>query len=444
MLLPANMSQIDKLTEEQLAAFLLIEEGHSLFITGPGGTGKSFLLKAIYDHIPDRTGKHVAVTAMTGCAALLLGRHAKTLHSWAGIGLARDSPTVLAATIKRSRKVLQRWLGVDILVIDEVSMMTPELLEKLDEVARLVRKESKPFGGIQVVFVGDFFQLPPVNKDREKDICFVFESPVWNQIVRKTVELTKIIRQQDPVFQKILNEARIGQLSDESLVILQKRIGLNWQALEIRPTLLYTRRAEVDNINERNLKALPSEKCVFRAETVFAPIDTTCGLTKNSPEVQRVIEKMDKDAQYMTELVLAKGAQVMLLTNIDHEIGLMNGSRGVVYDFDPSGAPIVKFKTGEPIVIKKASWESEEIKGVSRSQYPLRLAYAITIHKGQGSTLDSSLVDIGISTFEVGQAYVALSRVRSLDSLYIWEIEPTAFRAHPKIIKFYKGLNPTA
>lgn len=433
------MSMLDQLTPEQRKAYDAVEEGKSLFITGPGGTGKSFLLKTIYEMIPDRTGKHVAITALTGCAALLIGRFAKTLHSWAGIGLGRESASVLTATIRRTGKTLRRWLATDILIIDEVSMMTPELLDKLDAIAKLLRRDSRPMGGLQVVFVGDFYQLPPVAK--EKETCFVFESEVWNEIVSETIYLTKILRQDDPVFHTILDEARKGVLSPQSLEILQSRTNQKWQDLKIRPTLLFTRRAEVDNVNDRNLKALKTERRVFKAETVFAPIDSTKDLTSESPEVKRIVEKMDKDGPYMSELLLAVGAQVMLLTNLDFDHGLVNGSRGVVTGYESNGAPIVQFLKGSPIPVPASSWESAEMEGVSRKQIPLKLAYAITIHKAQGATLDCALIDIGTSTFECGQAYVALSRVKNLESLYVWDVEPTAFRVHPKVLDFYSRLS---
>lgn len=437
------MTNLDVLNEEQRRAYRLIQEGKSIFLTGPGGTGKSFLIKIIYDTMPNVVGKHVAVTALTGCAALLIGRFAKTLHSWAGIGLGRESASVLANFIRRSGKTLRRWLGTDILIIDEISMMTPELLEKLDEVAKLIRRNNAPMGGLQIVFVGDFYQLPPVNKEKEQETKFVFESPVWSQIVQETVCLNQILRQEDPVFHTILDEARRGNLSENSLAILRSRIGHPWQELKIRPTLLFTRRAEVDNVNERNLKALGTDRRCFKAETVFAPIDGTKGLTKDSPEVKRIVEKMDKDGPYMGELLLAAGAQVMLLTNMDFDAGLVNGSRGVVTGFEANGTPLVQFMRGDPIPVPATSWESPDMEGVFRKQIPLKLAYAITIHKAQGATLDCALIDIGTSTFECGQAYVALSRVKNLESLYVWDVEPTAFRAHPKVLNFYRHLSIT-
>jgi ATP-dependent DNA helicase PIF1 len=433
---------IETLNTEQREAFDAILEGKSIFITGPGGTGKSYLIQAIYNLIPERLGKHVSVTAMTGCAALLLGRYAKTLHSWAGVGLGRGSPAELATAIRRSGWTLKRWLGTDILVIDEVSMLTSDFLEKLNEVAQIVRRDKRPMGGLQVIFVGDFYQLPPVVKADEegrREIPFVFESPVWKESLGKIITLTQIVRQADPVFQKVLNEARIGEVSESSLEILRSRQGIEWQKELIRPTLLFTRRAEVDIVNDKNLRALTTERKLFAADIVFAPLESLRGVTKETPEIKRAIEKLDKDAPYLVELILAVGAQVMLLSNIDPQQGLVNGSRGVVMGFDSMGTPLVQFRHGQPIPISATTWESEQIEGLSRKQIPLRLAYAITIHKAQGATLDSALIDIGSNTFEYGQAYVALSRVKSLDSLYIWDVEPSAFRAHPKVKQFYNG-----
>jgi ATP-dependent DNA helicase PIF1 len=428
---------METLNEEQLKAFQAIQSGKSIFLTGPGGTGKSYLIKQIYEKIPDLTGKQVDVTAMTGCAALLIGKFAKTLHSWSGMGLGRDSVDIIVRNIKKSGRAKQRWKLANILIIDEVSMMTSELLGKLDEVARIMKKcTDKPIGGLQVVFVGDFYQLPPVFKGVEGDNKFLFESPLWSQIVQESIELTQIVRQSDPAFQKILNEARIGKLSENSIEVLKSRQNLPWKRLPIKPTLLFSRRAEVNMINETNFKALEGERKIFKAESVYDVFNGADQLTR--PEIKNAIERLDKSAPYMTELVLAVGAQVMLLKNRHDIAGLMNGSRGVVMSFDPiSGEPFVKFLSGVTIPIGKDTWESEEIHGLKRKQIPLNLAYAVTIHKSQGATLDLALIDIGRSTFECGQAYVALSRVKSLESLYIWNFEPSEIRANKKVIEFY-------
>jgi ATP-dependent DNA helicase PIF1 len=428
------------LNEEQQQALTYAIQGKSFFLTGPGGSGKSFLLDKIKTELENR-GRKVAVTAMTGCAALLLGRKAKTLHSWACVGLAKEPVTALIAKIRASPKAFRSWLATDTLIVDEVSMLTPEFLEKLSGIAMNVRRDLRSMGGLQVIFVGDFFQLPPVNKDSRNGVptTFVFESPIWKTIVPLTVQLSKIIRQQDPVFHKILDEARVGQLSKESMEILKTRQNLQWQELEIRPTLLFSRRAEVDHVNSSNLKALAGSRYTYKAETVKLPIESMRNYDVNSEEARHHIARMDRDGQYTPELVLAVGAQVMLVSNLDFELELVNGSRGVVTGFteDALHLPIVKFKMGSPVPIGPATWDSDDVEGLQRKQIPLRLAYALTIHKAQGATLDCALIDIGSSTFECGQAYVALSRVRSLDSLYIWDLEEEAFKTNKKVSEFY-------
>jgi len=207
---------------------------------------------------------------------------------------------------------------------------------------------------------------------------------------------------------------------------------VSWDDEPIQPTLLFTRNADVDSINNSNLAQLDGEPQKYVART----------LPHGHPiaDVERVIEKMDKDANYVTELVLKVGAQVMLITNLDQEKGLVNGSRGVVTGFRENlNWPIVLFKNGQQLAIEPFIWKSEHEPPIERSQIPLRLAYSLTIHKAQGATLDCSLIDIGLSTFEYGQAYVALSRAKNLEGLYIHEVTAGAFRAHPLVKKFYAG-----
>ena len=423
----------------QQEALELAKAGKSLFITGPGGVGKSYLIHTIVDELIKK-GKRVGITALTGCAALLLGREAKTVHSWAGIGLGKDPSAKLIANIQKyNYKAKKRWLLTNTLIIDEISMMTPELLEKIHEVAKGMRKSQQVFGGLQIILVGDFFQLPPIY--REGETMFAFESLIWKELNLTMIELTEIIRQDNPVFHEILKEARIGELSQTSINILKERMIDTWQKEKIRPTLLFSRRAEVEMINEQNLKALKTPLITFEAKTLH-----TANLEINvlKSDLDRAIEKLDRDASYKVKLELRVGAQVMLIYNLDQEAGLVNGRRGIVEGFTAStpSIPLVLFKGNSvAIPVPEVSWESSEVDGLKRSQIPLILAYAITIHKCQGATLDSALIDIGRSTFESGQAYVALSRVKSLESLYIYELEPQAFRAPKKVKAFYTSLH---
>ena len=417
------------LSPEQREAYDAILRGENVFLTGPGGTGKSYLLTLLSTEIPRETGKSVAITALTGCAALLIGNGAKTIYSWAGIGLGKGSADYHATNIRKISPLASRWRKTEVLVIDEVSMMTPDLLELLEEVARIVRRNERPFGGLQLVFVGDFLQLPPVSKGAE--IRFAFESPLWSQLVQRTVKLKRIFRQDDTGFQTILDGARMGELSEEGLALLKTRMDLPYEKNLIQPTMLFTRKADVEGINKSNLDSLAGDVFTFAARTLPSGHPST--------EITRTVERMDKDASYVPSLLLKKGAQVMLLKNLDQEKGLVNGSRGVVIDFkeDSSHLPIVEFRNGLRLSIDPVTWQSEHDPPITREQIPLRLAYALTIHKAQGATLDCALIDIGSSTFECGQAYVALSRVRDLESLYIWDLEPSAFKTHDKVIEFY-------
>jgi len=431
------------MNKEQESFLKLEERGHSIFLTGSAGTGKSFILNHLIDRYK-KTGKTYGLTAMTGCAALLLGK-AQTLHSWASVGLAKDPVSKLISSIRKSRKSMKRWLLTDVLIVDEVSMMPPELFEKLDQIGKKLRNSQKPFGGIQLIFVGDFFQLPPVSNDQK----FIFEIDLWSTINFKVIQLTEIMRQTNPVFHKILNEARIGQISQETLEILNKRKGLPWKKLEIKPTLLFPHRSIVANINAQNLAKLEGIQNSYKVSTV---ITQECAVDITSLPIKFAIEKTNRDAPYEEELLLKVGAQVMLIINMpkktgdeknDLEMDLVNGSRGIVTGFmeDSIKTPLVKFQGfTKSIPISHNMWSIDEFEGVSQMQIPLKLAYALTIHKAQGATLDSALIDVGLNTFESGQAYVALSRVKSLESLYLWDIDPSAFRANPKVKKFYSSL----
>lgn len=446
-------SKLNTLTHEQLQVVHHLLKGHNIFLTGGGGVGKSYLLSIIYNELPALKKQfdslqspysvpkltRIQIAAMTGCAALLLGNKAKTLHSWSGIKLGKGTVNELFVRIRRSPKAMRHWLCTDLLIIDEVSMLTAELLDKLNQLAKKLRSNQKPFGGIQVMFVGDFYQLPPVNKTDEKTI-FAFESDAWKEIIHTSIELTIIQRQKDKIFQSILTEARFGQLSKESCEILKTRQNLEWRQNKIKPTLLFPRRSEVDMINEANLRSLQGKRYHYNARLLYDGLIPE-NFNETDENFVRALKQYDNDAPYLVELELALNAQVMLIANMDMNLGLVNGSRGVVTGFCPATElPIVEFVNGIVKTIGNHSWAIEDYEFISRSQIPLRLAYACTIHKGQGSSLDSALVDIGSGNFEFGQAYVALSRCRSLEALYVYDFDPVSFRAHPKVKQFYEQL----
>lgn len=424
------------LSKEQQEALDAIARGESIFLSGPGGSGKSFLIRSLKTTFSE---KQIAITAMTGCAALLIGQGAKTLHSWAGIGLGKSPISQLITNIRKIKPLAVRWRTVDMLVIDEISMMTPDLLETLDEIARTLRRDDSPMGGIQVVFVGDFFQLPPVS--RGLDSLFAFQSPVWSRLLHRTVQLKKIFRQEDTVFQQILSEARVGELSENSMRILQQHQEKSWKDAAIRPTMLFTRRMDVEGINRSALDDLEGDCKIYTAETKPAE-------GHRAADIKKIVEKMDLEAGYVRELYVKVGAQVMLLKSPRRSKDededylesstLVNGSRGVVVAFTEKGFPFVKFQSGERREIQPTKWQSEHDNPITVKQIPLRLAYAITIHKAQGATLDCAVIDVGSNTFEYGQAYVALSRMKNLEGLYIHGLSTSAFRAHPLVKDFYK------
>ncbi len=432
-----------RLNSDQQAALEAVQRRENIFLSGPAGSGKSTLVAAIVAWA-SKAGLVCDVAAMTGCAALLLGSKAKTLHSWAGIGLGRGTAEALAADILKSPFAKKRWKRADILVVDEISMMPPDLFEKLSQVGKRVRGGCQPWGGLQLILCGDFYQLPPVSKDMSA-ARFAFESPAWVAAKLTPVLLSRIERQTDQAFQKLLNEARVGRLSEESIQILKSRQGLNWRQQMIRPTLLFSKNADVDTINQANLAALEKPIHTYEAKTVVERPEGDAHTEIPTGELlERLVQRMDADSSYVPILELCEGCQVMLVYNMAMEKGLVNGSRGVVVGFRPDGIPIVQFLHGDPVGIEPIEWVSNDSAALKRLQIPLRVAYAVTIHKSQGATLDCALVDIGSSTFECGQAYVALSRVRDLESLYVWNFQPARVKADPKVDAFYRSLLPIA
>ena len=442
-----KQAQLYELNAEQNAVIEEVDAGHNVFITGPGGTGKTFLIRHICRHL-EAKNKKVAITSLTGMASLLIGDKARTIHSWSGLGIGNRAVEESFQFIRvKHKKAKEAWRETDTLIIDEISMMSDEFFEKLDAIAKLLRNSDKPFGGIQVLCFGDFYQLPPINTK------FVFESAKWNEVLDSIVNLETIYRQKDPVFQKMLNEVRVGIVSDETDRLLKSRIGLDFSKEEIQPTKIFTRRAMVDKINKEGLDVIKTEARTYKIST-----KGSC----SSTSIKSAIEKMDDNAQYEKELVLKVGAQVMLIANINVEAGLVNGRLGIVTKFidahtemadkmNKNGIPVkvpvqhpekvrVRFKNKQEEEIGIHEWKLENHESVSRNQIPLILAYAITIHKSQGSTLDSAYIDIGSSVFEYGQAYVALSRVKSLDALYLHDYSRGAIRAHPKVREYYESI----
>ena len=433
-----------QLSLEQKTALESFKEGKNIFITGPGGTGKTELIKYLVKDAKLRK-KKIQVCALTGCASVLLGCGAKTVHSWANIGLAAGDSERIIERVAKSKYKNKAWLNVDILIIDEVSMMSVKLLEILDELGRTIRQcHTVPFGGIQIVLSGDFYQLPPIgDKDESDTYKFCFESSKWNIIIDEIICLKTMFRQTDSVYAKILNQIRIGKLYRSSFNILQKCIGKKSSEV-VRPTILLPKRRDVDNINEKELAKLDTETKIFNLEIEGVPKKS---IKPTAKEVQKLMEVRFLKSGMMVDdkLILKIGAQVMCVANIDMEgpYPIVNGSQGIVVEF-VNDLPLVQFRDGQKRIIGKHRWSSETIESIAIQQIPLIHAWAITIHKAQGVTLELAQIDAGSNIFECGQTYVALSRVKSLEGLYLTALNPSKIKVNKKVQEFYSNLSHKA
>ena len=458
-----------KLTEEQEEAILLVESGYNIFITSRGaGCGKTFLLNEIINKYKDN--KVIAITASTGIASVLL--NGMTLHSWAGIGFGNKDVNSLYKKIKEKKNLLEKWKKTEILIIDEISLISAQLFDKLDKLAKLIRDNDNPFGGIQLIVSGDWLQLPNINSSK-----YAFEGESWKYCINYVVYLTKIQRQKDINFQNVLNSIRIGRITKEVKKMLRSRLNVNLEnEYNIIPTELHPLNIDVNSINKQKLYELIEknkvQKEIYTAtilETVkpktkqtsldnFFNINNKVTIDKKDHNSSNSDNDNDNDSNsdkennikedtflnlcgVVKELELCKGAQVMLTINLDQKQKLVNGSRGIVLDFNDDNKPIVQFLDGSKTVIENHTWNitiNNVIIGTV-TQIPLKLAYATTVHKSQGSTLE--YVNISLKNiFESSQGYVGLSRVKSLEGLSIRDIDFTKFRVDLKALKFYENL----
>lgn len=413
-------------SEQGMILHRAVAWGQSMFITGKAGTGKTTLLKEIIRAMNEKYEEsHVYVTSSTGVSACHLG--GTTVHSYGGIGLGEE--TVDELFIKMFPPARNRWRATKVLIIDEISMLRPDTFDKLEELARRVRRSRVPFGGIQVIACGDFYQLAPVYKDGE-EVRYCFEAKSWGSVIQHAHELKTVYRQHDPEFLSVLDDIRVGRLSRSSIEILNKRVSADIEALsekKIRPSRLRSHRATVQQENNVELAKL-----------------TTPGFKSTADDwgkTDAMLQQLKASCQAPEVLYMRAGAQVLLLRNLNVTIGLCNGAIGVITQLI-NGEPEVEFSSGQRIVISKCDWEIKSGKEVlaKRTQFPLTLGWSVTIHKSQGMTLEYADVELS-GLFAAGQGYTALSRVRSLEGLTIDCVpRPDSFEVSGKVVEFYKSI----
>jgi ATP-dependent DNA helicase PIF1 len=399
----------------QAQALRVMLEGGSVFLTGAPGAGKTYVLNEFVRRAT-RAGKIVAVTASTGIAATHIG--GTTMHSWSGLGIKDFLTDWDRESLVKNDRLLKRYNGADILVIDEVSMLHGHRLDMVNEVAKLLRKSDRPFGGLQVILVGDLFQLPPISRGSEA-ADFVHLSAAWQELAPKVCYITEQHRQASDTLLDLLEAMRRGDVGELHETVLRERLQIK------RPdglvvTRLYSHNMDVDSINDRHLRDIAGEGTLFTAQTSGQAVK---------------IEQLQKSMLAPERLELKKGAEVMFVAN-NFQAGFVNGSRGRVVDF-VDGMPLVKIPGGREIKVERHSWKLEEDNRTRAeiAQLPLRLAWAITIHKSQGMSLDAAEIDLSRS-FTPGMGYVALSRVRSMDGVYLAGINQMALAMHPTIFEF--------
>jgi ATP-dependent DNA helicase PIF1 len=451
---------ISSLSNEQKVAYTKFIQKQNLFITGAGGTGKTKLIKTFVEYAKS-VSLNLSVCAMTGCAAILLNCGARTIHSWSGIKLAKGERDKIISSVLTNRVSVSTWKKAKVLIIDEVSMLSKKVFEILEEIARAARLSSLPFGGIQVIFVGDFYQLPPIGDIDDPDAeLFCFESPIWKTVFKQEnhIELVKIFRQSDIEYVDILTQIRKGELKTENVEILQKYLHRKFD-IELNngcvPTKIFPTRIKVDYVNNMMFSKIKDKEYVC---SVSVKTDCLTFIESNKPILTEVLKKcnllsskfkeyeidmLTANAPCVKTLRLKKGAAVMCTINLDMDNGICNGSQGIIIDIIESPnniIPIVKFSNGIVKRISQHHWQSDDYPSIAIFQYPLMLAWAMTIHKIQGATLDMAEIDIGSSIFEYGQSYVALSRVKSLNGVYLSEFQPDKIVANPKVSEFYESI----
>lgn len=403
---------------KQSTALRILKSGHNVYLGGSAGTGKTHLLNRFIEHLKEEMVV-VGVTASTGIAATHL--NGVTIHSWAGFGIKDELTSDDMKYLRKKHYLRHRIKKAEVLIIDEISMLSADQLDMVDQICRDFRKNDLPFGGLQVILSGDFFQLPPIQKNGEEP-RFAYDSEVWWDMNIKVCYLTEPYRQHDPEFLQILNEIRSNRVTNKSMKLLDDRMN---RPLKKRGTKLYTHNTDVDAINGAELAKIKEDSQYY---------------SMSSSGLDVLVDVLKKHCRTHENLVLKKGAMVMFVKN-NFDKGYVNGTLGEVIGFDVENLPIVKTYGGKKITAKPVRWvieENDEVKAEIR-QVPLRLAWAITVHKSQGMSLDAAEIDLRKS-FEHGMGYVALSRVKSLKGIQLLGVNEMSLCVDPAIIRLDEKL----
>ncbi len=399
----------------QKEALDILKLGYNVYLTGQAGSGKTFLLNKYISYLKKNKVK-VAVTASTGIAATHMD--GVTIHSWSGLGIKEKLTDSNMRNLLRRSYLRKRFRTTNIIIIDEISMLHSFQFDLLNNICQTFKNSSAPFGNMQMICSGDFFQLPPVQKRGGDEAKFVTESKVWLNMDMRVCYLQEQHRHADPRLSKILFDIRNNKISDESFQLLSSRENKELSSA-IKPTKLYTHNMDVDAINHLQLDKIKEKEFVH---TMYL---------RGEP---KLVDLLKRSCLAPEELILKKGAKVMFLKN-NFDRGYINGTLGKVIGFNDNDYPIVKTFSGKKIIATPASWtiEEDDVIKAEISQIPLRLAWAITVHKSQGMTLDTAEIDIS-KAFERGMGYVALSRVKTLDGLKLMGFNETALEVNPKVV----------
>ena len=398
----------------------ILKMGEPVFLTGRAGSGKTYVLNQYIQYLRKKNIP-VGITASTGIAATHL--NGTTIHSWSGIGVADKLSKADIKKLLTKKYLRDHYLYTSVLIIDEISMLHAHQLDMINHLAQIFRKDLRPFGGMQIVLCGDFFQLPPVSQDNLSN-NFVFDSKIWQDMKLRICYLQEQHRQDDPDFLNILNQIRSGQVNQNGFQLLNNRINAEINS-ELKITKLYTHNIDVNSINLTELSKIPGEYQEYEMQD------------KGN---RNLVEILKRSCLAPEILQLKIGASVMFVKN-NFEMGVVNGTLGKVIGFDDFNYPIVRIKSGQEICVEPDIWIIEEKNKILAQikQIPLRLAWAITVHKSQGMSLDFAEIDL-TKSFQPGMGYVALSRVRSLAGLKLIGFNQMALQVNSDILLFDKSL----